>query len=61
MGDRFEDNIFHLVSEPNGFLSNWYQSTFKLADIEFNCVEQYTMWKKAMTFGDTETAGRILK
>lgn len=55
-----ETTFFHLTSEPNGFLSNWYPSTFVLGGTEFNCVEQYMMWKKAMTFGDTEIAGKIL-
>lgn len=32
---------FHLVSEPNGFLSNWYPSEFALKDIVFTCIEQY--------------------
>ena len=51
---------FHLVDEPNGFLSNWYPSPFTLEGIRFTCVEQYMMYRKAVTFGDTETAAAIL-
>ncbi len=46
---------FHLVDEPNGFLSNWYPSTFTLDGQHFTSVEQYMMYRKAITFGDTET------
>jgi len=31
-----------------------------LTKIEFNCCEQYMMYKKAMLFGDDEIAARIL-
>ena len=51
---------FHLVDEPNGFLSNWYPSPFTLEGIRFTCVEQYMMYRKAVTFGDTEAAAAIL-
>ena len=52
---------FHLVSEPNGFLSNRYPSEFVLEDLEFTCVEQYVMWKKANIFGDIENALKIMQ
>ena len=51
---------FHLVDEPNGFLSNWYPSPFTLDGLSFTSVEQYMMYRKAITFGDTETAQAIL-
>ena len=51
---------FHLVDEPNGFLSNWYPSPFTLDGQHFTSVEQYMMYRKAITFGDTETAQAIL-
>ena len=51
---------FHLVDEPNGFLSNWYPSPFTLDGHRFTSVEQYMMYRKAITFGDTETAQAIL-
>lgn len=52
--------FFHLVDEPNGYLSNWYPSEFSLDGVTFNCVEQYMMWKKAEFFEDHETAEKIL-
>jgi ribA/ribD-fused uncharacterized protein len=51
---------FHLIDEPNGFLSNWYPSPFTLDGIRFTCVEQYMMYRKAVTFGDPENAAAIL-
>lgn len=51
---------FHLVDEPNGYLSNWYPSPFTLDGLHFTSVEQYMMYRKAITFGDTETAQAIL-
>lgn len=51
---------FHLIDEPNGFLSNWYPSPFTLDGHRFTSVEQYMMYRKATTFGDTETAQAIL-
>ena len=51
---------FHLIDEPNGFLSNWYPSPFTLEGIRFTCVEQYMMYRKAVTFGDPENAAAIL-
>ena len=51
---------FHLIDEPNGYLSNWYPSPFTLDGLHFTSVEQYMMYRKATTFGDTETAQAIL-
>ena len=51
---------FHLVDEPNGYLSNWYPSPFTLDGQRFTSVEQYMMYRKSITFGDTETAQAIL-
>ena len=47
---------FHLIDEPNGYLSNWYPSPFTLDGITYTNVEQYMMHQKALTFGDTEAA-----
>jgi len=44
-----------------GPFSNWHPSWFDVDGIDFNCGEQYFMYVKAMTFGDTETADKILK
>ena len=51
---------FHLIDEPNGYLSNWYPSPFTLDGIRYTSVEQYMMHRKAQIFGDTETAHAIL-
>ena len=42
-------------------LSQWYPCQFTVNGVEYNCVEQYMMHKKALTFGDNETAKAILK
>lgn len=52
--------FFHLVDEPNGYLSNWYLSNFTLDGQCFCCVEQYMMWSKASMFHDVTTANNIL-
>ena len=51
---------FHLIDEPNGYLSNWYPSPFSLDGTRYSSVEQYMMHRKALTFDDTETAEAIL-
>lgn len=43
-----------------GILSNWYISKFELHGIEFNCVEQYMMARKAIAFKDENTLERIM-
>lgn len=51
---------FHNPEEENGYLSNWYCSTFVIKGIQFSSMEQYMMYQKAMYFQDTEIAGQIL-
>lgn len=51
---------FHNPNEENGYLSNWYPSTFTLDGITFSSMEQYMMYRKALCFGDEEIAGQIL-
>lgn len=51
---------FHLIDEPNGYLSNWYPSPFTMDGICYASVEQYMMHQKTVTFGDSETAAAIL-
>ena len=34
-------------SDKYGFLSNWYPCTFTVGTRDFNCVEQYMMFRKA--------------
>lgn len=45
----------------SGPFSNWTESPFILDDQEYNCVEQYMMNKKALMFGDFDTANEIMK
>ena len=40
--------------------SNWYPAPFKWRGIQFNCSEQYYMWRKATYFDDEETAQKIM-
>lgn len=51
---------FHNPDEENGFLSNWYSSHFSVDDNKFTSMEQYMMYKKAMTFNDEKIANEIL-
>lgn len=51
---------FHNPDEENGFLSNWYPSSFTLDGVDFSSMEQYMMYRKALCFGDTKTAEKIL-
>jgi ribA/ribD-fused uncharacterized protein len=44
-----------------GIFSNWTHSLFKIDGIQFVCVEQYMMYKKAIMFNDLEVAAKILK
>ncbi len=52
---------FHNPNEKNGYLSNWYKSDFIAEGKTFSSMEQYMMYKKAMTFKDKEIADKILK
>lgn len=51
---------FHNPDEENGFLSNWYPSHFSVDDNKFTSMEQYMMYKKAVTFNDEKIANEIL-
>lgn len=44
----------------NGPYSNWASSPFTLDGVNFSCEEQHMMYTKAMFFGDTETAQKVL-
>ncbi len=52
---------FHNPQEENGYLSNWYLSDFIVGEKMFSSMEQYMMYQKAMCFGDTEMAKRIME
>lgn len=51
---------FHNPDEENGYLSNWYPSTFERHGLRFSSMEQYMMHQKAMRFGDEDVATQIL-
>lgn len=51
---------FHLPDEPYGFMSNWYSCEFIIDGKKYNCTEQYMMEQKALLFGDTEIAKKIM-
>ncbi|MDX9695402.1 MAG: NADAR family protein [Bacteroidales bacterium] len=44
-----------------GIYSNWYPCEFTWRGISFNCSEQAMMWAKAMVFGDSESAKKIME
>ncbi len=51
---------FHNPEEENGYLSNWYLSTFIIDNISFSSMEQYMMYKKAIQFNDIKIANKII-
>lgn len=51
---------FWKVSEPYGFLSNWYLCKFTFDGIEFCSSEQALMYMKASLFDDEEIKKEIL-
>ena len=44
----------------NGIYSQWYQAPMTIDGVLYNCCEQYMMHQKALFFGDTETAEKIM-
>jgi len=51
---------FHNPNEENGYLSNWYLSSFTVEGICFSSMEQYMMYQKAVCFDDKAIASQIL-
>lgn len=43
-----------------GCLSQWWPVTFTADGVTFRSAEHYMMWRKALLFGDTESAARIV-
>ncbi len=43
-----------------GCLSQWWPSAFTVDGVRFATAEHYMMWRKALLFGDEETARRIV-
>lgn len=55
------EHIYNFFFNKDCPESNFYQpANFKLEGHNFNCSEQYFMWKKALFFNDKETADKIL-
>lgn len=52
---------FWKPAKPYGWLSQWYDSPFVIAGIEYKCCEQYMMAKKAEFFGDIKVQRQIMK
>ena len=52
---------FHNPDEENGYLSNWYPSSFTVDKVTFSSMEQFMMYSKAICFGDKEMAAQILE
>lgn len=44
----------------NGIYSQWYEAPMTIDGVLYNCCEQYMMHQKALFFGDTETAEKIM-
>lgn len=51
---------FHNPDEENGFLSNWFLSPFIVNGMKFSSVEQYMMYRKAVSFNDDAVASKIM-
>ena len=51
---------FHNPNEDNGYLSNWYPSSFTVDGVAFSSMEQFMMYRKAICFGDEAVAAQIL-
>lgn len=52
--------FFHNPDEENGYLSNWYLSSFTVSHQQYSSAEQYMMHQKALAFGDTAAAEAVL-
>ena len=51
---------FHNPDEDNGYLSNWYPSSFTVDDKCYSSAEQYMMHQKAVLFEDMTIADKIM-
>ena len=51
---------FHNPNEDNAYLSNWFYASFTVKGVTYSSMEQYMMHRKALTFHDGETAGKIM-
>ncbi|KAK0855228.1 hypothetical protein LTR03_001994 [Friedmanniomyces endolithicus] len=47
--------------EPLGYLSQWYESSFKVDGVTYLTAEMWMMIQKAKLFGDEETAKKMME
>lgn len=59
-GEKMKIICFHKPEEENGYLSNWFLSTFVIDNISFSSLEQYMMYQKAVIFNDKAIASQLL-
>lgn len=52
--------FFDNYNSKNLEFSNWFACEFRADGRVFKSIEQYMMYEKALTFGDTEIAARVL-
>ncbi len=52
--------FFYRVGDAYGAFSNWAPTPFTVDGVSFSTAEQYIMYRKCLTFGDTVTAEKLL-
>lgn len=61
IGNTETDAIFfYRVGDAYGAFSNWAPTLFTVDGVSFSTAEQYIMYRKCLTFGDTVTAEKLL-
>ena len=61
IGNTETDAIFfYRVGDAYGAFSNWSPTPFTVDGVSFSTAEQYIMYRKCLTFGDTVTAEKLL-
>ena len=60
--EEIKDRIvcFFQEDNPHWCFSNWYPCRFIYAGVEYNSMEQYMMYQKAIIFNDEEAALKVL-
>lgn len=51
---------FFRPGDAYGWMSNWFMCNFTVNGKNYDCVERYMMYQKAVLFGDSVTAKKIL-
>ncbi|XP_074641948.1 protein irg-1-like [Tubulanus polymorphus] len=59
--DQGSKEKFTFFWGANDVFSQWYQCSFEIDGIRYNCAEQYMMHQKAVMFGDEEKSAEILE